>query len=234
MKPVIVLLLAIAFALVSCSKEEGPRKLKIQYELTDNVSPVKVKLKVDGDFNWAEWKYNGGDNYYPIGNNVGESEYVFQSQEMAYVDFTGSAITGEKCTARLAIQIPPVASRIEFTGLSAKNMSDYFPVTLGKYKLEFFLYDPYPRVQKSIIVEIKNAMADKLDFVDPVQFDIPHFYDNAEHFISLTISRIDDPLSVFSTNFYLKEKYLYDRIYFGKTQIGYKEPAMYLETDWKP
>lgn len=229
-----LLFFAIVFVFASCSNEETPQVVNIQYELTDDVSPVKVKLKVDGNFHWVEWKYNGGGNYYPNGEEKGMSEYVFTEKGMAIVDFSASGTQRESYTGRLALQIPPVASKVEFTGLSAGSFSDYFPVELGKYKVEFSLHDPYPTVYKSIIIEMKNIQADRLDFMEPVQFDIPRFYDNAEHSVTLAISRITEPTRVFSYNISLKEKYLFDRIYFNKIQIGFHESPMFLEADWKP
>lgn len=233
MRPFFALFLIIAIVFISCKKEETPTELKIQYELTDDVSPVKVKLKVDGNFHWTEWKYNDKDNYYPNGDDKSESEYVFE-KGIAIVDFSATSANSERYISRLAIQLPPVASKVEFIGLSSAGLADYLPIEPGKYKLVFTLHDPYPSACKSTITEVKDIQHDRLDFIEPIQFDIPCFYDNAEHFVHLAISRMDNTTPVFSYNIYLKEKYLFDRIYFDKIQIGFKESALFLAADWKP
>lgn len=233
MKSFTALFFVIAIAFISCKKEEIRHEVKIQYELTDDVSPVKVKLKVDGNFQWAEWKYDGGDNYYPNGNNNGMSEYVFQLQEVAIVDFLGSDTQNARYNGRLAIQLPPIASKVEFTGLSAASLANYFPAMTGEYKVEFSLCDPIPSIIKSTIIELKDAQADRLNFKESVQFDIPRFYENAEHTVYLTISKNDELHYVIKSSIHLKEKYLRDRILFGKLQIG-STPALFLEANWKP
>jgi hypothetical protein len=232
MKPIIVVL-CIAF-LLSCKKEEIQKVVLIKYELTDDVSPVKVKLSVEGDFLWSEWMFDEDNPYYPNGNNNGRSEYVFQNEGTRIVQFSASDKDNEKYFGQIAIKIPKVATKILLTGLSTKSLSANFPDINGEYKIEFILNDPFPTVFKSMIVNLKDREGEAVMFKQPVLFDIPRFYDNTEHNVLISISKPNEPISFFKSNFYLKFAYLNDRLNLGKIQIGYNEKAMFLEADWKP
>ncbi|MDP2336931.1 MAG: hypothetical protein Q8N05_10890 [Bacteroidota bacterium] len=235
MKPIIFVLCFVL--MLSCKKEEIQKAVLIKYELTDDVSPVKVKLSVDGDFHRSEWMF---DNRYFNGSNInenkGKSEWIFKDNGIGFgtVKFSGSDKNNGKYVGEVNIPLPKVATKIEFTGLSAKSLSANFPDLNGEYKIEFSLYDPYPSVLKSIIVNLKDREGESITFKQPVLFDIPRFYDNAEHYVFLSISRSNEPNPFFRTNIYLKTMYLSDRINFGKLQINYNEKAMFLEADWKP
>lgn len=56
MKPIIFVLCFVL--MLSCKKEEIQKAVLIKYELTDDVSPLKVKLSVEGDFHWSEWMFD--------------------------------------------------------------------------------------------------------------------------------------------------------------------------------
>lgn len=234
MKTTQVLSLVITFLWVSCSKEEIPKEVLIQYELSDDVSPVKVSLRVEGDFHWAEWQFDRMHPYFPNGKENGVSEYVFEDPGVGIVEFSGSYKNDEKCFGRLAVEIPGVATKVEFTALSASRLAEYFPDLNGEYKVEFSLHDPYPSVFKSIVLNLKDIKGEKVQFNQPVQFHIPRFYDNTDHFIHLAISKVSEPDAIIRKNIFLKQTYLNDRLLFGKTQIGYGESGIFLETDWKP
>lgn len=153
---------------------------------------------------------------------------------MGIVEFTGSYKNDEKCFGRQAVEIPGVATKVEFTALSAKSLAEYFPDLNGEYTVEFSLHDPYPSVFKSIVLDLKDIEGENVKFKQPVEFHIPRFYDNTDHFIHLVISKVNEPDAIIRTTVFLKQTYLNDRLLFGKTQIGYGESGMFLETDWKP
>lgn len=223
--------------LISCKKDDIQKDILIKYELTDDVSPVKVKLSVDGDYHWTEWMFdNRSFNISNLEGEKGKSEWIFKNEGIGFglVKFSGSDKNNVKYIGEINIPLPKVATQIEFTGLSAKDFSTNFPDLSGTYKVEFTLYDPFPTVSKSVLLNLNNPVSGSIQFKQPVKLDIPRFYDNAEHMVYFSISKANETIPFFRTNLFLKEKYLIDRISFGKVQIGYNEKLMFLEADWKP
>lgn len=235
MKILVFVLVVVLF--VTCRKEEITQEVLINYELTDDVSPVKAKLSVDGDFHRTEWMFD--NRFFTVSDTEGDkgkSEWIFQDDGIGFgmVKFSGSDKNNVKYIGEINIPLPKVATRIEFTGLSAKSLSANFPDFNDAYIAELVLCDPVPSVKKSITIYLNEREGEMLKFDQPLQFDIPQFYENAEHQVFLSISRAGEPIPFFRKNIYLKQVYLNDRIYFGKIQIDYNEKEMFLEADWKP
>lgn len=224
--------------LISCEKEEVPKEVQINYELTDDVSPVRVKFNVDGDFHWSEWIFDGQySNLSNVSEEMGKSEWIFKDYEgrgFGRVKFSGSDKNNGKYFGEKVVHLPKVATKIEFAGFSTKNPSANFPDVNGLYNVEFILHDPFPTTRKSIKLNLNNKKGESILFDQPVLFDIPRFYENAEHNITVSISKNNETQPFFRTNFFLKSMYLSHRLIFGKIQIDYNEKLMFLETDWKP
>jgi hypothetical protein len=234
----LTLLCLILLLLISCEKEEVLKEVQINYEFTDDVSPVKVKFNVDGDFHWSEWIFDERfSNSLDVSEDVEKSEWIFMDSEgsgFAKVKFSGSDKNNGKYFGEKVIHLPKVATKVEFTGFSAQNLFTSFPDINGLYKVEFTLHDPLPTTRKSFILNLNHLKGESIKFEQPVLFDIPRFYENAEHYIVVSISRNNESQPYFRTNFFLKTTYLSDRLISGKIQIGSNEKLLFLEADWKP
>jgi len=234
MKAIYFFLIIVLF--YGCKKEQITKEVLIKYELNDDVSPVKVKFSVDGEYSWSEWMFDkksfNGAEY----GDKGSSSWTYMDIEsdLGIVNFSGFDKNDIHYVGEASFPLPKVATKVEFTGLSAESLSENFADLNGDYILEFTLFKPNFSNNQTTTIHLKDRKGESVEFEHPILFDITNFYNNSEFYIEISMYKINQPNLLFMRFLYLKTAYLTDRLEMDKVQFGSTEKHLFIETDWKP
>ena len=138
MKNYLPIIISLVTFISSCSDKFDVETIDFKVELLDDVSPVKVRCTVDGDWDYVRWGADGGV-YNDYKSNT--YEHVFVSSGNHQIEMStwkdGTKYIGEK-----EIMIPEPATKLKVTGFQL-NDSDLnpIPVESGLYNLEIDYYN---------------------------------------------------------------------------------------------
>lgn len=213
-------LVFVAVLLIACTKEYKSTEVGIEYELHDDVSPVKATLKVNNNLHYAEWIINDTIFYNVGGKNT--IEHVFKNEGISDVEINASGLNDEKYFGNIQISIPPIASTLKIEGFYFdKSIISNLNDDSLKVELNYFNSKNYTNFSR-IITKSMIENQDSITFKEPILIDIKGFDDILEsynYWVYFSIKGINEQNIYFKANFTLTETYFHDRIIISQDRI---------------
>ena len=237
MKKILLILIVLGLMLSNCTKENKESEIVIEYEMLDDVSPVKTILTVNNELHWSEWILDGSIPQQPEDNNYSRYEYVFNDTGLSNVKINASGINGEKYFGNLDIEIPQIADKLIIYGYSFDNEYD-FGITDENLIFRFSYYNGSEYSNYTTTISTSTfENNDSITFESPLIIDISGFeiieWDN----INFIIEGAESHNFYFRTNFFLKDWYYHHRMYspsciYLDNIIGDNYVRIYITSDW--
>ncbi len=178
MKKHILIIISLVGFLSSCSDKISIESIDFKVELLDDVSPVKVRCTVDGNWDYVRWGADGGI-YSDYESNT--FEHVFLSEGTHTIEMStwenGTKYIGEK-----EITIPEPATKLKISGFQFKKDNKEYSLPAGKYKISFSYYNSKEYKYHDLYFEIEGNDTDIIPIPSPAIFSINGYQDNIENF----------------------------------------------------
>ena len=140
MKTLKFIILGLIFlTLINCENENFTTtdKIKISYQLLDNVSPLYVILEVDKEVHYISWTVNDSDEF--IGNEK-SMKILFDKPGINKIKLTVSGVDNKKYQKDTIINIPNVAKKLIIEGFYFEN-KDLLNLDRDSIVIQFYHYN---------------------------------------------------------------------------------------------
>jgi len=239
MKKRFLIIVIIALSLSNCTKEINKSEIVINYELLDDVSPVKAILSVDNNLHWSEWILDGSTPQQSENNNYNTYEYIFDDFGISNVKINASGINGEKYFGNQDIEIPQIADKLIIYGYNFQNEYD-FNLTDENLIFRFKYYNGSTYSNYSTTIPSSTyEINDSFTFEIPIEINISGFdiIEGDNLFIYFIIEGSESSNQYFRVNFFLKDWYYHHRMYapnyiYLDNGVGDNNERIFLDSDW--
>jgi len=194
MKKHLLIIISLVGFNYSCSDKFDVESIDFKVELLDDVSPVKVRCTVDGDWDYVRWGADGGV-YNDYKSNT--FEYVFVSPGNHTIEMStwkgDTKYVGEK-----EITIPEPASKLKVSGFQFKKDGNAYSLPIGKYKISFSYYNSKEYKYHDFFFEIEDDNTVIISIASPAMFNINGYQENIENFyFYCNLENVDNNTLVF-------------------------------------
>ncbi len=233
----IITLILIGLIFSNCKKEENEIEITINYELLNDISPVKVILSVDEKLSWSEWFVGENIIYRPKDKNY--IDHIFDIEDNSKIKLNAIGFNDEKYFGNLEIDIPPIAEKLIIFGYFFENIPDY-SILEDTINLVFEYFNGYDSLNfQKMIPKITFEINDSLIFDSTIIIEELGFgpLNQVRHTFNFWIKGNNSSTIYFHEEILLKNDYY---LYTGDTPnhlelentIGDNSEKIYLITDW--
>ncbi len=231
MKKYILIFVCIVGFLSSCSDKFDVESIDFKVELLDDVSPVKVRCTVEGDWDYVRWSADGG-----ITNDYKSNtfEYVFLTEGTHTVTMStwkdGTKYIGEK-----KITIPATATKLVISGFQLNdNNLNLIPLESGLYNLEIDYYNGNEYDYKTSTIHINNTSEGIIFLTNPINLNIAGYF-NSSYTLHVRLNKIEpDALNVFKSSNWFLEGANVDAPLISKINSSDNKKSISLIANWMP
>ncbi len=236
-KKIFYLLVLFSVIFISCKKDTKETKVDIQYKMLDDVSPVKISLKVDKELYSSDWNIDGIEYQQTDGNDNNKLDVVFNNPGLSNVEFNGYGKSG-KFIGKINIEIPPVANKLNLNGyFFNENLNLNITDNELIFKFDYYNGNTYTYYNTTVLASdfISN---NSFLFSNPIVIDISDFenkpYDDVVLFFKIVGKETNK--NYFTSMMYVKTWYYAERLMFpDPNRISFENSGnehMNLYCDW--
>ncbi len=231
MKKHILIIISLVTFISSCSDKFDVETIDFKVELLDDVSPVKVRCTVNGNWDYVRWGADGGV-YNDYKSNT--FEYVFVSEGTHTIEMStwkdNTKYIGEK-----EITIPEPATKLKVSGFQLTDLGlNSISLEGGSYTLEIDYYNEteYDYISKKITIDQTSSGVVILN--NPIILDIDGFF-NSNYIIYVRLKTVEtNPVEIFRSSNWFIEGPEVESPEILRVRNLHDDKFIYLTVDWMP
>lgn len=238
----LIVIFSFSMLFTFCKKESYDVLVPVNYERTDDVGPLTVKLWIEGSYVKCEWTVDG--EILDVDKTSQSCEPFLYGDEsgIARIKFNGWDANDNQYYGELNLVIPDVATEIQFDGFISEDIESYIPIEDHEYIAKFSFYNDKNYTLKETTFNPLEVTGDTIFFTTAVAYTIDGFEKAGDNqfFIQLSISKQDEAEVLFEKKLYLKEEYYSSRSLYKDMSPVFSVDSnseispMFVKVDWQP